>query len=174
MSKPNRTCYCCGRKYYYCPSCPDESKDPKIYTMWDSELCRDIFNVLVDESTKKINTLECKNKLIELCVDKNTVLKESVRKHVDRVMAYEEVKNDVIIESVEEKTEEIVVLENKTYDYIQDTSEEFKIEVDELNIQLEEKNDLNIVEEIKIEDVKKVNKKTRKGSLKNKENSEVD
>ena len=57
MSKANRTCYCCGRKYYYCPSCNDDRRDPKIYTMWDSELCKEIFNTLTDESFKKITTL---------------------------------------------------------------------------------------------------------------------
>ena len=59
MAKANRVCYCCGHEYYFCPSCPNDRKDPQIYTMWDSELCKDIFNTLVSESTKKITTREC-------------------------------------------------------------------------------------------------------------------
>lgn len=110
MPKANRTCYCCGKEYYYCPSCPGERRSPSIYTMWDSELCRDIFNTLVSESTKKITTLECKEKLIELGINKNTKLKDSVRKHVDRVMSYKEDKKieetktitEILIEDIDE------------------------------------------------------------------------
>ena len=94
MPKANRTCYCCGREYYYCPSCPNDRKDPRIFTMWDSEICKDIFETLVSESTKKITTLECKEKLIKLGVDENTVLKDSIRKHVDRVMGCNEIEKD--------------------------------------------------------------------------------
>ena len=65
MPKANRKCYCCGREYYYCPSCPDERKDPRIYIMWDSEVCKEIFNTLASESTKNITAKECKEKLIE-------------------------------------------------------------------------------------------------------------
>lgn len=110
MSKANRTCYCCEREYYYCPSCPSENKNPNIYTMFDSELCRDIFNTLVSESTKKITTLECKKRLVEMGVNENTVLKASIRKHVDRVMSCEEekfIENEINVES----TEEVVTIE---------------------------------------------------------------
>lgn len=147
MSKTNRTCYCCGREYYYCPSCSSERKDPKIYSMWDSELCRDIFNTLVKESTKKITTLECKKKLIELGVDKNTILKDSVKTHVDRVMEYKE------IENTEEQVDEIANLEN--------------VLVEDFQSQSEENPENEVVKTTR-------RTKVRKSSLKNKENSEVD
>ena len=116
MPKANRTCYCCGREYYFCPSCPSDRKDPLIYTMWDSEICKDIFNTLVSESTKKITTKECKNKLIELGVEKVIINKESVKKHLDRVMNYkdiEDAKNDikVVDEEAVETTEVIEPVE---------------------------------------------------------------
>ena len=146
MPKANRTCHCCGREYYYCPSCPDDRRDPRIYVMWDSELCREIFNVLVNESTKKITTLECKEKLIELGVTKDTILKDSIKKHVGRVMACEEEK---II-----KTDKL----NEECDNISET--DIKIE----NIDTTEN-----------KNTKKINRtKKRKSSLKNIENSEVD
>ena len=123
MPKANRTCYCCGREYYFCPSCPSDRKDPLIYTMWDSEICKDIFNTLVKESTNKITTKECKNKLIELGVEKVVINKESVKKHLDRVMSYKDVedeKNDIKAVDVEavETTEVIESVE------VAETSEE--------------------------------------------------
>lgn len=123
MPKANRTCYCCGREYYFCPSCPSDRKDPLIYTMWDSEICKDIFNTLVKESTKKITTKECKDKLIELGVEKVVINKESVKKHLDRVMNYkdvEDVKSNIEVIDVEavETTEVIESVE------VTETSEE--------------------------------------------------
>ena len=160
MPKANKKCYCCGREYYYCPSCSGERKDPRIYTMWDSETCRDIFNTLVNESTKKITTLECKKKLIELGVNKDTVLKDSVRKHVDRVMSC---KDDVIKKVKKDIVEEssVVSEENKT---------EEKVE----NIITNSETVKDIVKsEFNIENIKKT-KRAKKSSLKNEENSEVD
>ena len=135
MSKANRTCYCCGSKYYYCPSCHNERRDPKVYTMFDSELCKEIFNTLVNESMENITTLECKEKLVKLGVNKNTVLKDSIREHVNRVMNY---KKDTVIKN--DTTETVIKDEHQPED---------------------EKNTT-----IKI--------RTKKSSLKNKENSEAD
>lgn len=149
MSKANRTCYCCGREYYYCPSCPGDKKNPRIYTMWDSELCRDIFNTLVSESTKKITTLECKNKLIELGVSKDTKLKDSIRKHADRVMSYKE-----------EKVEEVKL------EVLEEVS-------DNTDISVEEKEEVVEIKET-AENVKKTSRTKARKSSYNKENSEVD
>lgn len=182
MPKANRTCYCCGRKYYYCTSCPDDRRDPRIYVMWDSESCREIFNVLTNESTKKITTLECKKKLIDLGVTKETVLKENVRKHVDRVMSYEEeiVKvKEVVSDSVSEET--IILEETKQVE----KQDEIIIKSEpEIEVKNENKSEIEevIVEPVTIESVVEVEKteyvkktkRTKKSSLKNKENSEVD
>lgn len=178
MPKANRTCYCCGREYYYCTSCPDDRRDPRIYVMWDSESCREIFNVLTSESTKKITTLECKEKLIELGVTKETALKENVRKHVDRVMSYEKevVKiEEVVLDNVSEET---IALEET----MQVKEQNEVVFESEPKIELESKTEENIIEEVTVEPVVAVEKteyikktkRTKKSSLKNKENSEVD
>lgn len=103
MAKPNRICYCCGREYYFCPSCPDDRRDPQIYVMWDSELCKDIFTTLTNEFTKKITTSECKSKLIELGVDDMEINNSSVKNHIDRVMSYK-----TVVEPIQEVIEETV------------------------------------------------------------------
>ena len=106
MAKANRVCYCCGHEYYFCPSCPKDKKDPQIYTMWDSEVCKDIFNILSNESLKKITTKECKEKLVELGVDKIDIKKDSVKAHINRVMGCEDVveetkKEENVLETLE-------------------------------------------------------------------------
>ena len=162
MPKANRSCKCCGKKYYYCPSCSDEKRSPQIYIMWDSELCKDIFRTLTDEGLNKITTAECKQKLIELGVNQNTMLLDHVKKHVDRVMSYEDVTVDEVVSiPTVDIVDDIVVntaVEEKT-------KEEIKEETVETDVQ----------EVSEIESIKKVNKtRTRKSSLKDKENSEVD
>lgn len=115
MAKTNRVCYCCGHEYYFCPSCPNDRKDPQIYTMFDSEQCKDIFNTLVKESTKKITTSECKEALIRLGAEKVEINKSSVKNHIDRVMSYAsntvETETETIIETVETETMETEITE---------------------------------------------------------------
>lgn len=178
MPKANRTCYCCGRKYYYCTSCPDDRRDPRIYVMWDSELCREIFSVLSNESAKKITTLECKEKLIELGVTKETVLKESVRKHVDRVMSYEEevVKvEEMVSDSISEETialEETTQVEEQN-EIVFESEPKIELEFETEEVIVDTMTIQPIVAVEKTEYIKKT-KRTKKSSLKNKENSEVD
>ena len=159
MTKANRICYCCGREYYFCPSCPKDRKDPQIYTMWDSEICRDIFNTLSRESLKKITTKECKEKLIELCIDKVEINKESVKNHINRVMSYEDV------EVAEKQITEAVVETSEIAEAVEILEEENTSEVIEVIEVIEE---LVITEETTVEP--KTFSKKRKGSLRNKEN----
>lgn len=179
MPKANRTCHCCGREYYYCPSCPDDRRDPRIYVMWDSELCREIFNVLTEESTKKISTLECKEKLIELGVTQDTVLKESVRKHIDRVMIYKEeiVENiSIVLEDTSQLKEKSQLEEQNETEVIAEVISEVVTEEEVVTRSVEVTN-VEVIEAVEldeeIENIKKT-RKTRRNSLKNKENSEVD
>lgn len=159
MPKANRTCYCCGREYYFCPSCPSDRKDPLIYTMWDSDICKDIFNTLTKESTKKITTKECKDKLIELGVDKVEINKESVKKHVDRIMNYKDVK-DVVLET--EKTDDVEVETNETVE-ISELTETTDVEEVVKPVEIEEASET--VETIT--ETPKMNIKKRKNYYKN-------
>lgn len=104
MKKPNRTCYLCGNEYYYCPSCPDDRRDPAIYVMWDSQKCKDIFNILCEESTGRMSTKDCKTKLIELGVKDMEIKNESVAKHIKRVMSYKDEKKVEVKATDDSKT----------------------------------------------------------------------
>lgn len=144
MPKANRTCYCCGHEYYYCPSCPGDKRDPQIYTIWDSEICKDIFDTLVSESTKKITTKECKEKLIELGINKVDIKRETVKNHIDRVMSF-----------VDKNEEEQLIKKEDNVESIEDT----KIE-NELKSKITEKT---------VEESKKTYVNKRKSSYKNKD-----
>ena len=161
MAKANRTCYCCGHEYYYCPSCPSDRKDPQIYTMWDSEICKDIFNTLVSESTKKITIKECKEKLIELGVKDIDITRDSVKRHIDKVMSYEE-KVDVEIEKKEE------IIETTVEEIVEELNAEEPI------VELNTSEVSTVSEQIEVigstEYTVKTPNKKRKNSFKNKDN----
>ena len=110
MPKPNRTCYCCGREYYYCPSCYDDKRDPSIYVMWDSKRCKDIFDILTQEFTHKITTKECKEALQKYNINTNTQFTKPIREHIDRVMAYKDpVQKDVKKKQTSEKVNKMSI-----------------------------------------------------------------
>lgn len=169
MAKANRVCYCCGREYYFCPSCPKDKKDPQIYTMWDSEECRDIFNTLSSESLKKITTKECKEKLIELGVDKIEINKESVKNHINRVMNYtEDIKE---AKEIEEVKEEIKVLETSEVLEASEVSEVTEVTEVTEEIKIEKTETVEVVEIVEsteptevIEETPKIISRKRKGS----------
>ena len=65
MARANRTCKVCGKKYYYCPSCPDVTK-PSWYGMFHGENCKNIFYILMDSFLSKI-TKDSARKRLEAC-----------------------------------------------------------------------------------------------------------
>lgn len=111
MAKTNRECHFCGKGYYFCPSCRDK-RDPQIYSMFDSEKCRDAFNILRDEFLQKLSTEEAHNKLIEMRIVES---QNKPNEHLRRVLAYspittvEEVNEETVIEVENEMIEEKVV-----------------------------------------------------------------
>lgn len=86
MAKANRFCYTDNKPYYYCTSCL--SRNTGYNNMFCCERCSKIFKVLTDETFKKITVSECKNKLIELNVSLNEEFKDSVKRHIERVLSY--------------------------------------------------------------------------------------
>ena len=121
MAKPNRTCHSCSSKYYYCPSCQDDNRDPQIYVMWCSERCKNIFNILTDESLKKISISECKTELTKLGVTSGDGFRDGVKTHINRVLNYNEpvieIKEEVSMEEISLTTENDEEVELPTSSY---------------------------------------------------------
>lgn len=116
MSKANRECHTCKTKYYYCPTCPDDSRNPRIYVMWCGERCAKIFNLLSDETFNNITTAECKEELLKLNITEKDNLKDNIKKHIQRVMESERKENmtevaDVVVEEPSETVETVETAE---------------------------------------------------------------
>lgn len=102
MAKYNRTCYTCSSKYHYCPTCQDELRDPKIYTMFCCEKCQSIFLTLAENGSGKVDAETCKKNLLSLNITENDKMSLSVKEHFDRVMATK------LKENIKEIDEEVV------------------------------------------------------------------
>ena len=154
MSNTNRECYTCSTKYYYCPSCPSNIKKESFYNMFCCERCSKIFKLLTDETFKRITPLQCKEELINLNVQLNESFKDSIKKHIEKIIGHEEYQ---ITKS--ENTEENIVEVNQD-----DSAISFK-DIENVEEQVIEE----LVKENEIKKMKYTPKRSRKSR-----NSEVD
>ena len=58
-----RICHTCGKEYEYCPNCAAFESQPKWRANWDTEECKDVWNILVRYNTEKISVAEVKSVL---------------------------------------------------------------------------------------------------------------
>ena len=58
MAKPNRTCFCCGKPYHYCPHCPEFDGSPSYLNTWCSERCSVTFETLSNYLAGRIDEKE--------------------------------------------------------------------------------------------------------------------
>lgn len=110
MAKYNRTCHVCPTKYYYCPSCPDDTRDPQIFTMFCSERCQSIFLTLAENGSGKVDSETCKQNLLALNITENDKMLPHIQEHFNRVMA-EALKEDV--KEIKEETKKVFQKKDK-------------------------------------------------------------
>ena len=187
MAKTNRTCYFCGRGYYFCPNCNDK-RDPKIYGMFDSEVCKQAFDILKGEFLKKVTTSEAKEKLVGLGVTEKMIVAGKDTSHLKRVLDYSEdiVKIETVSE-IESKTEDKIEIETNKKLYAIETEENIDIiNKEEMLINIEETDSIpetevnnkvanEVVDEVsnKTEPIKPTISTGRRNRKRNNKNSEV-
>ena len=58
-----RTCFCCGKAYHYCPHCDVDRDKPSWYFIFDSDNCRKVFDACQRYSTGECNAEQTRQKL---------------------------------------------------------------------------------------------------------------
>jgi hypothetical protein len=53
-----RICHTCGKEYDYCPNCAAYEALPKWKTNWDTEECKDVWNIIIRYNTEGIPASE--------------------------------------------------------------------------------------------------------------------
>ena len=85
MARANRTCKVCGKKYYYCPSCPDIAR-PSWYGMFHEENCKNIFYILMDFFLGKITKAGAQKKLETCDLSNLTSFDSGIQKQIRDIM----------------------------------------------------------------------------------------
>lgn len=78
----NKTCKVCGKEYTYCPKC--DHKEPLYKTMFCSETCRHIWDILSENGVGKSSAVETLDKLMRYEIPKT--LTESIQRHIDELI----------------------------------------------------------------------------------------
>lgn len=88
MAKSNRICFLCGKKYSYCNTCGTDINKPSWYTMWCSENCKNLDQILAAHTMKQITTEEAKKKIEDLKLNNVKFADENVEKHYNEIISY--------------------------------------------------------------------------------------
>lgn len=90
MAKLNKICFCCGKKYSYCPTCYPDMNKPSWYMMWCSEQCKDLDNILAKHTMGNITTEEAKKRIQKLKLKEISFANESIKNHYENIMNYKD------------------------------------------------------------------------------------
>jgi hypothetical protein len=66
MANNNRTCFTCGKKHSYCPTCYDDREKESWHIMFDTENCKGIYEIINKHFYNHITTEEA-FELLKLC-----------------------------------------------------------------------------------------------------------
>lgn len=76
MSKV-RKCICCGKSYEYCPTC---SRDPLWKSLYDSENCKEIVNIVSAYNMKRIDKAKAIERLKAVKISDVNVYNDDISK----------------------------------------------------------------------------------------------
>lgn len=77
-----RKCILCGASYKYCPHCRDFDNLPKWMTMFDKEVCREIFNAVSEYNFGKYTAAEAKRTLDQYPDEDHTLYTKITQKSI--------------------------------------------------------------------------------------------
>lgn len=85
MSKLNKTCFLCQQQYSYCYSCPTELQYQSWKNLFDTENCKEIFNILCRHGQSTITDEEAKELLEQYDLSQKDSFTDNVKKHIDQI-----------------------------------------------------------------------------------------
>ena len=94
-----RTCYTCGNTYNYCPSCEGDRLKPKWMNNWDSEECKDVFNVLNNYDGENVKVSDVKAVFKKYGVKDFSKYKPGIQAHIAKILKTPEKKSATVSEA---------------------------------------------------------------------------
>jgi hypothetical protein len=121
MSKYNKTCILCGKKYKFCGDCREEMFQPTWKNTYCSENCRTIFNTVVGYAQNTI-TIEKAQEILGGCdLSAKDTFREDFLKYIDEIMSIDDgfqadsPENEEV--KVEERQVEEVITEEPKHEF---------------------------------------------------------
>ena len=114
MGRRTRTCYLCGEKYEYCPTCSQDKLKPTWMAEFHSENCKDVFDICTRFNMQLLNKHEAKE-VIEKCDLSNKLnFRPSVQNTLSNLLKADEDKITIDVDAeIKEITKDEVVVEVK-------------------------------------------------------------
>ena len=101
-----RTCYMCGEKYSYCPTCSEDKSKPAWMATFHDENCKTIFQTCTKYNMKSITKEEAKEVLSQCDLSNKASFRDSVKKDL-KVILDETRRRSQIVRQVPETHEEV-------------------------------------------------------------------
>lgn len=86
----NRTCFICGNKYSYCPSCERDKMKPSWYSLFCGDICKEINSILSANTAKKMSDKEASEKIKNINASKMSIKNDLVKSRIDELLKYKE------------------------------------------------------------------------------------
>lgn len=112
MPKANRICKTCGTAYFYCNNCGKKDTNPQWMLMWDTENCKNVFEIVSNYAQKVYTKAVAKKKLSKCDLSKLYTFKENIRALIEEINAEDKVETKAS-ETTETKAETKVETKDK-------------------------------------------------------------
>lgn len=84
--KDNKKCIICGKTYSYCPSCNHDVNKPSWYMIFDSENCKNIYDICVDYRDGVIDKQVAYEKLKDCDLSGLKDFASSTKKQIEEIL----------------------------------------------------------------------------------------
>lgn len=119
MGRRTRTCYLCGTKYEYCPTCTQDKMKPTWMAEFHDENCKSIFDICTRFNMQMFTKTEAKAALEKCDLSNKVNFKSYVQRDLENIFAEDKITIPVNAEIKEVTADEVIVevepvLRNKT------------------------------------------------------------
>ena len=122
MGRRTRSCYLCGSKYDYCPTCSQDKMKPSWMAEFHSENCKNIFDIATRFNMQLLTKEEAKAAMEQCDLTNKENFNSYVQRDLENIFAEEPKKRgkraealiiDEEVEPVIEELHEVVITENE-------------------------------------------------------------
>lgn len=86
----NRTCFVCGNKYDYCPSCERDKLKPSWYSLFCGDTCKELNDILSANTAKRMTDKEASDSLKSVDISKINIKNELVKNKINELLKYKD------------------------------------------------------------------------------------